>query len=451
MKEDQEVQELAAELKAAEGALGERVAATEAALVEAKSEHAEAVKAADRRYAELAAEAKATADNLAAELKAAREAATADKTRIDDLAAQIKALNDARARGDVGGTWEKKASAKPVDRVLEVISKAAEDGSLAPFMGAAVREQRTITLNTGIELKQVDAPLLLSGGPTDWQQPYRDEPVQPPYPTLTVRDLVPSVPTPSETIQHVYLKTWGEASVVTSGVVDFPSGVAVVGEGVALPETTGRWDITPIAVQTSGHFFHASEQVLRAIDGLRADLDELMTFGIRINEDIRFLAGTGGLIDSAGTTITWSTTPAGTTLVDLPRLGVTALQKLNYTPTGLIMSPQRWESMELVKDDYGRYLLMTADQGVADGAPPRMWRLPVVVSTQIADDRILIGDFTRAARIYDYRGIQVDITNTDDVDFQKLMIKIRAYQQSALGIRQAPALVEIIANAAPTP
>lgn len=70
--------------------------------------------------------------------------------------------------------------------------------------------------------------------------------------------------------------------------------------------------------------------------------------------------------------------------------------------------------LELTKDNEGRYII---ELDVTDGnGRTILWRTPVVVTDAIAQGTFLIGDFTRAARLYDRQQANVEVA-TEHADF----------------------------------
>lgn len=119
-------------------------------------------------------------------------------------------------------------------------------------------------------------------------------------------------------------------------------------------------------------------------------------------------------------------------------IGLAFLQSglAHYPATGVVMHPSDWMQIRLLKDADGKYIL--GDPG-ADVAPVLFGR-PVVESEGISPGNFMVGDFKRAARLYDRWQPIVEAGYVND-DFTKNMVTLLAEERVALAIRQATALI----------
>lgn len=71
---------------------------------------------------------------------------------------------------------------------------------------------------------------------------------------------------------------------------------------------------------------------------------------------------------------------------------------------------------------------------------PLLFGLPVVATTAIAKDKFLVGDFRRAANLYDREQANVALSTEDGDNFVRNMVTIRAEERLGLAVKNPTAL-----------
>lgn len=267
-----------------------------------------------------------------------------------------------------------------------------------------------------------------SGGPTGVPA-HRDDIVQMPTRPLHVRDLLPKVQ-------------------ITAGSVEYPkqttrtNNAAPAAETTAKPESAYGWTMQTVVPRVIAHWVPASRQILEDAPQLRDIIDTELRYGLQLREDAQLLAGDGtgenlsGLITNA-TAFSAPIDPAGTeTMIDKVALAMLQTTLADFAPTGIIMHPSDWIQIRLLKDANGKYLL--GDPGAA--VPPVLFGLPVVPTTSMAVDKFLVGDFQRAATLYDRWAPRVEVSTEHADFFIKNMVAILAEERLALAVKNALAL-----------
>ena len=116
--------------------------------------------------------------------------------------------------------------------------------------------------------------------------------------------------------------------------------------------------------------------------------------------------------------------------------------------SGIVMHPTNWSAIRLLKDANNQYYGGGPFTG-AYGNPgsgvmfEMLWGLPVVVTTRIAAGTALVGDFRRNAQIFRRQGITIDSTNSNEDDFKKNLIALRAEERFALAVYRPPAFASV--------
>ena len=241
---------------------------------------------------------------------------------------------------------------------------------------------------------------LPSGTPSSFGTIQRDPIITQQHRRTRVRDLFPVRRTNAAVIEYFRM----------SG---FTNNASVVPERVssafgAKPQTTMAFTGVQAPVRTIAHWEAAHRNVLADEPQLRSIIDNELLYGLRLHEDYQILSGAGtsedltGILNTSGIqTYAWSagaTLPVKDTKADAVRRAATLSFLAYYEPSGIILHPNDWEDIELVKDSNGQYLMAVS---IVQGAEARMWRIPVVDTPAITEGTALIGSFGQGAQLYD--------------------------------------------------
>lgn len=271
-------------------------------------------------------------------------------------------------------------------------------------------------------------------------RPDRDGRVfQDPNRPTRIRDLIPSVPTSSSSVEFVRENVFTE----NAG----PQGtVAGVGQGEF--QTKNQSDITyeviTKPVSTIAHWMPASRQVLSDAPMLQNLINNRLTYGLDLESDRQLLLGDGtgqnmtGLMVDAGISDVGQIA-SGTTAAELPgamidhiRSAITELQKNEYyNVNGLVLNPVDWETLETAKATDGHYLMVSMPTGRATES---VWRVPVVVTNAMTASNFLLGDFNMGAVVYDREDVSVRVSESHANYFIQNAVAILAEERYTMGI-----------------
>lgn len=266
-----------------------------------------------------------------------------------------------------------------------------------------------------------------SGGPVA-AQPYRDNVVGMPTRQLRVRDLLPKVQ-------------------ITGGSVEYPkqttrtNAAGMVAEGAVKPESAYGWTMQTVTPKVIAHWVPASRQILDDAPMLRDTIDTELRYGLELKEDAQLLYGDGtgenlsGLVTNS-TAYAPSFAPEGANMMDIVALAMLQTTSADFTPTAIVLHPSDWMRIRLLKDSTGNYVL--GDPGAA--VPAMLFGLPVVATTSMTVDKFLVGDFQRAATLYDRWLPRVEVSTEHDDFFTRNLVAILAEQRLALAAKNALAL-----------
>lgn len=253
--------------------------------------------------------------------------------------------------------------------------------------------------------------------------------VAPPERRMTVRDLLTPGRTASNSIQYVQ-------------ETGFTNNAAAVAEKAQKPESTMTFEEVTAKVATIAHWVQASVQILDDAPQLESYIDGRLRYGLMYVEELELLKGAGtgahllGLIPQA-TAFVAPITVSGATMIDKVRLGMLQAVLSEYPASGIVMHPSDWARIELTKDSEGRYIIGNPQ----DGAAPRLWRLPVVETPAIDEDKFLTGAFKLGAQVFDREDANVLLSTEDRDNFIKNMVTIRGEERLALAVYRPQAFI----------
>ena len=111
------------------------------------------------------------------------------------------------------------------------------------------------------------------------------------------------------------------------------------------------------------------------------------------------------------------------------------------TANAIVMTPDIWKLLRIGKDGENRYYgggYFAALHG------ENIWNLPIVLSNQLTANHVLVGAFdTCASLVTKAEGVTVEATNTDQDDFIKNLMTVRAEVREKLACRIPAGFVDI--------
>lgn len=259
-------------------------------------------------------------------------------------------------------------------------------------------------------------------------QAFRDPTITPlPQRRPVVRDLLP-----------VIQMTGGSVEVV--GVKGRNNNAAPVAEADAKPGSDVQLELQTIPARVIAHWMKASRQVLDDLPQLQGLIDTELLDGLALAEEAQLLNGSGtgqnlqGLIPAA-TAFAAPITIASPTMLDTVQLALLQSALAEYPANGVIMHPADWARITMLKDADGNYIMGQPGSTIAQ----RLWGLPVITTQAIDVDKFLVGDFRRAATLYDRWSARVETGYVND-DFTRNLVTVLAEERLAQAIKAPKAL-----------
>lgn len=235
---------------------------------------------------------------------------------------------------------------------------------------------------------------------------------------LRIADLLPTIPTTSNSWEFTRENVW-------------TNNAAETAEAAAKPESVLTFEQLSVSVRTIAHFIKASNQILADAPALRAYIDTRLRYGVEYRLDSQLLNG-----DGTGQNIS-GMTASGNYTAFTPSTGDTAIDSLNrakyaligneWSASGIIMNPADWGAIERLKTNEGAYLVGNPFGTIT----PTMWGLPIVVSNAMTAGKFLMADFNTSYEHISRMSTVIDIGFVND-DFTKNLVTIRAERRDAL-------------------
>lgn len=289
---------------------------------------------------------------------------------------------------------------------------------------------------------------LPSGTPGDFGTPQREGIVERAKRVSRVRDLFDVQQTTSNMIEFFRVTGFTNNA---STVAERNSGNSAFG---VKPQSSMTVAGAQAPVRTIAHYEVAHRNVLDDEPTLRGVIDNELMYGLRLTEDDQILNGDGlgqnllGIRSNGDIqTYNWSDGPATTdTRIDAIRRGITKSLLAYYEPTGMIVHPTTMELIETTKDANYNYMMVMS---VAMGAEARLWRLPMVSTPAIDEDKVLLGSFGVGATLYDRMEGNIRVSEQHSDFFVRNAVAILAEERLALAVKRPESFVEVSLDSAP--
>ena len=392
-----------------------------------------------KTVAELAAETKAAFDKKHDEVKGIAEKALAEAEKgvpmsqaAKELADQaVIGLNETKARLD---ELEQKAARRGAEQVAEktIGEQYVDSAEYKAAFGNGARQGQ----NVGIEVKTITSLSTDASGSAG--AAVRPDRIQTPMATLpdrrlTIRNLIAPGSTASSSIEYVQEK-------------GFTNNAGMVAEGTLKPQSDLQLTLKNAPVRKIAHWFLASAEILTDAPGLRSMIDHRLNYGLGFVEDVQLLKGDGTGQNLAGIKPQASgyAVPASMigfaapSMIDKLRIAQLQVALALYPSDGQVLHPIDWASIEMMKDEYGRYLIGNP-QGTLS---PTLWGLPVVESMAQTVGDFTVGAWRMGAQLFDREQSGVLVSTEDGDNFRRNMVTILEEERLALAVYRPEAFVD---------
>ncbi|MFA5715684.1 MAG: phage major capsid protein, partial [Candidatus Paceibacterota bacterium] len=204
-------------------------------------------------------------------------------------------------------------------------------------------------------------------------------------------------------------------------------------EGAAKPESILTFQSYSAPVVTIAHWIKISKQILADAPALVAYIENRLRYGVDLREETQIVAGNGvgqnliGMLTSPNYTA--FTPVSGDTAIDSANRAIRALDAADYPANGIVMNPATWGAIERLKDENLSYLVGSPFGAIV----PTLWGKPVALTSSMTADKLLVAAFDIAFLYLTRQETVVEMSESDDTNFQQNLVTIRAEKRGALG------------------
>jgi len=249
---------------------------------------------------------------------------------------------------------------------------------------------------------------------------------------IQVIDLIP----PGRTSQAAVV--YMEETTFTNNATEKAEGSAYGEAALALTERSETVRKIPV-------FIPVTDEQLEDVPQVQGYLNNRLPFMIRQRLDSQIINGDGiapnltGILNKSGTQSYARNSVASDKAVDALRRAMTKVRVTGRAiPSGVIMHPDDWESIRLMKTNDGAYVWGHPSEADLE----RVWGLPVAQADSIAELTAVVADF-RFSELVERRGITLKISDSHDDYFVRGKQAVRADGRWAFVIYRAAAFVEV--------
>lgn len=198
-------------------------------------------------------------------------------------------------------------------------------------------------------------------------------------------------------------------------------------------------------VGTIAHWIPAHKQTLSDAPQIQGVINTEMVAGLDDALDRQIIRGPGGApnltgllnntnIQNAGT----MTGTGGQGMIEHIRKMKTKAMLAGYPPDAVVVYPTDWETMELAKATDNQYIQMN----ISDGRESRLWRVPVVESTALKPNEVLMGSFGLGAYLLDREQASLQVSDSHSDFFTRNMVAILAEARVGMAVPRPESFVK---------
>jgi HK97 family phage major capsid protein len=253
---------------------------------------------------------------------------------------------------------------------------------------------------------------------------------------LTIADLFPQGTTDSPLLRYVVQAAYTNAA-------------ATVAEGALKPEGANSLAVVDATLSKIAETYHVTDEMLEDFSQIQSFLDAQLVADLKATEEVQLLSGNGtapnilGLLNRSGLSTTFAkgsatanglgtNSPATDNDMDAIYRMITQIRVNSFIePDNIAIDPASWQNVALTKSNQGVYY---AGGPFMSAGNPSLWGVPVTVSVRMPAGTAVVGNFQVGGQVFRKGGITVEATNSNNDDFVKNLVTIRAEERLLLAI-----------------
>ena len=217
---------------------------------------------------------------------------------------------------------------------------------------------------------------------------------------------------------------------------DIEGAPAVTNEGAAKPQVHFK-DPTPKTVSLAKVACHIkeSDEYINDYAFLASAINGRLLYQLGLVEQNKLVYDLSNTSGIQSDTTHWTALSAATDIADLLLQAAMDVQEQSgFAADGIVINPADWYTLRVAKaSGTGEYF-----GGGFFGAQniPNLWGIPVCVTSAVSAGTAIVGAFKTCASVVTNGGVRVESTNSDQDDFIKNLMTIRAEERLALAVRR---------------
>lgn len=316
-----------------------------------------------------------------------------------DLFVESKAFTEYDRVQKKGPTVEVDLSKSYGDFVAAHGMKAALD------LSEQIRTKATLDTLTGYTPQAVRIPVLITPGEM----------------APTVASLFPQGNTSQQSIPYM------EETLATNAAAE-------TAEGAEKPEAALEFDEKTSPVRKIAVFLPVTDELFDDVPAMRSYVENRLRTFVRQREDGQLLNGNGSGVNLRGILNTSGIQTQAKGADPTPDAIYKAITKIAVNgfldASGVVMHPNDWQEIRLLRTADGIYIWGNP----SEAGPERIWGLPIVKTTRIAEGTGLVGAFRDGGQIFRRSEIAFAVSDSHSDFFRKNLLALRAEERLALVI-----------------
>lgn len=249
---------------------------------------------------------------------------------------------------------------------------------------------------------------------------------------LTVRQLFTPGTTESDLVTFVRMLSLDNQAAPTPEATGTSAGTGSDDVAGTKPESDFTLERVSTAVVTVPHMVTATKRALADAGQLRTLIDQFLRFGLEEEFEDQLINGDGlgdnftGVLETSGI----QSQPFDTDLLATARKAKTNVRVNGKTAaTAYLLNPEDNETIDLLKDDEGRYYF----GGPAAVGTDRLWGLPRIESEAVPAGTGIVANW-RFGTIWDRMATTITMSDSHEDYFRRNLVAILAEFRAAFGI-----------------
>jgi HK97 family phage major capsid protein len=238
------------------------------------------------------------------------------------------------------------------------------------------------------------------------------------------------------------------------------SGAAGVAEGGLKPQSTLGLTTTDEPIKKIATSLKISDEMLEDAPAIQSYINGRLILFVRIEEERQLIRGTSGgnevqgLLTSRSVPVYAGGTAAGNKAVQTFKAMNGLRGSAFLEPEWIVMHPTDWETIRLYTDTAGQFYGggplqgqygnagMVGASGQVSGMTDYLWGKPVYVTGIVGAGTAIVGTRT-SAQVWRKGGMSVEATNSNEDDFLRNLLAIRAEERLGLAVYRPTGFVEV--------